>query len=824
MRKAIIGHCLPVLLCCATLLLPLVRACAGGGPQGVAVIVNADSWASMTVANEFIHLRHIPPGNVLYLTHVTDVEQTNVATFREQILRPALAQLEQRGLAGQIDCLVYSSDLPTQIDISADLQDKHPRVITPYASCNGLTYLCGFVLNKLTGYVGMGVNRYARRALPLLGVQAISDAQRPAYTAAHKLAQDKKWAEAIQAFQELEKQLPHAPDISYNLACCLAQANRADEAEAALQRAADSGYLNFANIEADDDLKALRARDDYKQLVATMRARVFEVQPTRGFRSSYGWDEKGDVTSQQAPHYLLSTVLAVTSGRGNSVAEALDALRRSAAADGTRPAGTVYYMVNGDIRSRVRQWEFAPAIAKLKEAGVAAQAADGALPQGKGDVAGAMVGISDFDWGKSGSNILPGAICEHLTSFGGMMMEGAGQTPLTEFIRNGAGGSSGTVTEPYAIQEKFPDPFIQVHYARGCSLAEAFYQSVPGPYQLLIVGDPLCRPWAKIPTVTLEGAAAGATVRGQVILRAKVKADPAVAIGHSELFVDGRRVAIAGPDGTMGIDTTKMPDGYHELCAVAVADGLIETQGQAIVPVTVENHRRRLSVDAPPDRNVRWGEKVKLWAKLTDASAIHFAHNFRMLATIQGAEGEVGIDSRRLGLGPVQLQVVGIVGDAKTGERVVGAPIDLTVVAPAALPGLPPKAETHWAPGLQVTGEGDKPVLVESTLPGDWLAKAGIKDGQKFAMSGTFDVATTDTCQLQLATDCDVSVSVDGGALDFAPGDGWRMVPVALAAGMHRLDVQGTAHGKLKLGLRFGGPGALSVGAPRFRHVANAGQ
>ena len=40
---------------------------------------------------------------------------------------------------------------------------------------------------------------------------------------------------------------------------------------------------------------------------------------------------------------------------------------------------------------------------------------------------------------------------------------------------------------------------IQVHYARGCSLAEAFYQSVYAPYQLMIVGDPLCRPWANIP-------------------------------------------------------------------------------------------------------------------------------------------------------------------------------------------------------------------------------------------------------------------------------------------------------------------------------------
>ena len=85
------------------------------------------------------------------------------------------------------------------------------------------------------------------------------------------------------------------------------------------------------------------------------------------------------------------------------------------------------------------------------------------------------------------------------------MSEGAGQTPLSEFLRYGAAGSSGTVTEPFAIAEKFPSPMIQVHYARGCTLAEAFYQSVHGPYQLLIVGDPLCRPWADIPQVSVAG-------------------------------------------------------------------------------------------------------------------------------------------------------------------------------------------------------------------------------------------------------------------------------------------------------------------------------
>ena len=126
-------------------------------------------------------------------------------------------------------------------------------------------------------------------------------------------------------------------------------------------------------------------------------------------------------------------------------------------------------------------------------------------------------------------------------------MTDAGQTPLSEFLRYGAAGASGTVTEPYAIPDKFPSPMIQVHYARGCTLAEAFYQSVYGPYQLLIVGDPLCRPWAEIPQVSATGVEPGATVSGTLTLQPTATLAHGATVDHFELFVDGLRVGECKP-------------------------------------------------------------------------------------------------------------------------------------------------------------------------------------------------------------------------------------------------------------------------------------
>ncbi|MEM6330451.1 MAG: hypothetical protein AAF790_09390, partial [Planctomycetota bacterium] len=201
----------------------------------------------------------------------------------------------------------------------------------------------------------------------------------------------------------------------------------------------------------------------------------------------------------------------------------------------------------------------------------------------------------------AGSSVLPGAICEHLTSFGGDLREKAGQMPLTEFLRQGAAGASGTVAEPGALQGKFPLPTVHLHYRRGCSLAEAFYQSVACPYQLLIVGDPLCQPWARPPSLSVDGVAPGATVSGVLELTPQVNRGLVVRRRPCEVFVDGRLAAAAVSGKPLRLNTAGLAEGYHELRIVASSADAIEARQSVVLPLEVDNDPRvSLSLTAEP--------------------------------------------------------------------------------------------------------------------------------------------------------------------------------------------------------------------------------
>ena len=100
-------------------------------------------------------------------------------------------------------------------------------------------------------------------------------------------------------------------------------------------------------------------------------------------------------------------------------------------------------------------------------------------------------GLDAVEW-------VPGALADHLTSFGGVLDSTTGQMSALAWIASGATASYGTVSEPCAHPQKFPHPqVLLLHYLQGASAIEAYWKSVAWPQQGVFIGDPLAAPYSR---------------------------------------------------------------------------------------------------------------------------------------------------------------------------------------------------------------------------------------------------------------------------------------------------------------------------------------
>ncbi|MEO1496905.1 MAG: TIGR03790 family protein [Planctomycetota bacterium] len=640
-----------VVLALAGLVAP--DACAGGGPENVLLVVNANRDDSKRVANHYVRLRNVPASNVLSLDYTGDPETETGDTFRQQILLPVLRAIDERGLSAQIDVVAYSCGFPWRIDLRDDFpKDKRPpRTHTPRLSLTGATYFWQAVMSKQPVYLVEAANFYAVGA---------------------------------------------------------ARENRA-------------------------------------------RCTKLAASPSRAFRGRYRWRPGGVRAPGRAEgmRYLLSTVLGVTTGRGNTVEEVVQSLQRSVAAEESPPRGVFAFVKNSGVRSTTRDKCFPAAVDQLERLGAQAAVMKGELPPRGTRVAGMTLGAALLDLANANLQIEPGAICEHLTSSGGDLTAKAYQTPLTDLIRSGAAGASGTVWEPYALQWKFPLPSIQVHYRRGCSLAEAFYQSVGSPYQLLIVGDPLCQPWARRPGLSVAGFpsdAARAEDRLQasaldfvkpltgsapvaegrprltplatlasesqrpdtpgapaadakeaarptspdeppalnltaIVTPASSISEPGDAPASWELFIDGRLARRLPSGKSVQLSQRDIGPGWHEVRVVGVDSGPIEAQRRQIGSVeengSVEGDEEASATPTLAARvdSVGSGESLVCDVKAPGADGVVLRHNSRIVGRLTGPVGVIRVEGATVGTGPVRLQAQAEPSGARS------APIWVTVRA-----------------------------------------------------------------------------------------------------------------------------------------------
>lgn len=177
-----------------------------------------------------------------------------------------------------------------------------------------------------------------------------------------------------------------------------------------------------------------------------------------------------------------------------SFEEAKALIDRGVASDGTFPSGTAYLLSTSDGARNVRSASY-PLVEKMLRGN---RVRTSILVQDElldaRDVFFYFTGKQRVE-GLETLRFVPGAMADHLTSFGGNLL-GTGQMSALRWLEAGATGSYGTVVEPCNLREKFPFPPVAINrYLRGDTLIEAYWKSVLMPGQGIFIGDPLAAPF-----------------------------------------------------------------------------------------------------------------------------------------------------------------------------------------------------------------------------------------------------------------------------------------------------------------------------------------
>ncbi len=650
---------------------------AGLGPENCVLVVNGNSPDSRQIANVYAELRAIHPRNIIILNEVPAGEKCTAVEFREKILQPVFQAITERKLDRQIHCVIYSSGFPTQIDFNAWAKNLDPPLEkhqTPVGSLTSLTYLYRWTLAETPAIVGFDTNHYARRGpQTVLEFPSSTNEGMERFQAAKQLYSEQKWAEAEQAFGVLLKEQPFQCGLAYWQCRSHAKAGDATAAAEALMEAARRGWRFRKFTEEDKELGELTGNPAFQATLKAMDESYWDFAFPLAFSSQTNWGISGfpEVVEQSPHRYLLSVSLGVVGAntQTNTTEEIIASLRRSVSADHTRPKGAFYFASTSDVRTKTRLPNFPAAAKALTALGQRAEIITDALPRNSEAVLGASIGIAKFAWGTSGSKMQPGAFGDNLTSFGARFDNGNGQTTVAEFLRAGAAGASGTVVEPYSIQNKFPHPLIHAYYARGFSLAEAFYMSVNGPYQLLVVGDAMCQPFSQPPKFTVNTTPDQQVVKDSVAFELMPLENSAPTLRY-DVYMDGLRVGSVAEAGTVRIDTTKHSDGYHELRFVAIGNDSTQASSRIVIPLTFANREQTVTLEA----NVV-GQTVRVQASAPGAESVKVYAQSELLRNEMRDRVEVSIPLEKVGSGPVTFVAIAQYGEQFVSSSPVIVPV-----------------------------------------------------------------------------------------------------------------------------------------------------
>ena len=274
-----------------------------------------------------------------------------------------------------------------------------------------------------------------------------------------------------------------------------------------------------------------------------------------------------------------------------------------AASDGTRPAGTIYFEDNGDIRSTTRDRSGrqpnrnSPPAAYPGSTRTALRR-HAAEPQQR-----PRRGLrrSPHLTLPNGSTYLPGSWADNLTSYGCDFPD-TSQTKATAFIAAGAAGTTGSVIEPYVpIHSRRASPIPRSTPSSPTARPSARRSPSRSP-------RPTFRcPWATCWRSPLPTCPRSRSPPARATMAPPREAFPsagrrdssirtiATGISTLELLVDGlvsSSGTLAGGSGTFNLNTAGLSDGVHEVRIVGINNSQAASEGYTAQEIVVNNHGR----------------------------------------------------------------------------------------------------------------------------------------------------------------------------------------------------------------------------------------
>ncbi len=368
---------------------------------------------------------------------------------------------------------------------------------------------------------------------------------------------------------------------------------------------------------------------------------------------------------------LPSMMLGYIGEKGNEVQTVLDCIRRGGQSDYRGVRSGINFVMSDDVRSTCREWQYYPAVNELKQRGITANVMTN-FPAGASNVMGILVGAETVD-PSSIKSFYPGAMAEHLTSWSAEFQRP--QTKMTEWLKAGATASAGAVVEPYSNPNKFPSARFFVHYASGCTMLESFYQSIACPFQSLLLGDPLAKPYAVPLSVKVLGAD---TIENDFTYLASASCKAANAKFLYSFLLDGKEIKEASADNSVHLRLLHIADGYHELRAVARIVNMVQFSASSDKAITVNRMGRSISILPEIEKLAthEHGIKVKVLGPQMPEKLRLVSGELVLDEQVYDPDAELVMDELMVGEGPNRIRAIAIYDD---GMEVSSPPVNFGI-------------------------------------------------------------------------------------------------------------------------------------------------